>query len=312
MTDLISIVVAVYNAETTLEKCVDSLLNQTYKNTEIILVNDFSKDNSLNICNNYAAKNNNIIVIDNPQNMKVSATRNNGIKASKGKYICFVDSDDYVESNYLEVLYTHYQKYNTVPICGFVYHDEVNKRLPVQYIWSGGNELVSLGKAFQLYDELYLTALWNKLFDNEIIKFNNILFDVDLSMGEDLKFSVEYLQKANIDKVFAFSDTLYHYTKLTNYTLMSQYARNGIKDGLDNLNSIKGLAMKYNSKAEESYILEVDKLKNNLVYFLVRDKHYTKKDRIEKIREFLPGFTNREYRKQRTIVYKEKLMDLFN
>lgn len=102
--DKISIVVAVYNAEKTLKKCVDSLLNQTYNNIEIILVNDCSKDNSLDICNEYSKVNDNVKVISNERNSGVSNTRNNGIDNSTGEYICFVDSDDYVESNYIEVL----------------------------------------------------------------------------------------------------------------------------------------------------------------------------------------------------------------
>ena len=303
--DLISVVVAVYNAEKTLEKCVDSLLNQTYKNTEIILVNDCSKDNSLAICENYAKNNSNILVVDNPKNMKVSATRNNGIKASSGKYICFVDSDDYVEPNYLEVLYSYYQKYNTVPICGFVYHDEVNKCTPVTYKWSRGDELVSLGEAFKLYDELYLTALWNKLFDNEKIKENGILFDENLSMGEDLRFSVEYLAKDEAKEVYVFTAPLYHYTKLSNDTLMSQFAKNGIDGGVENLNLIKSLAQKYNPNVDSIYNEEIEKLKNNLIYFLVRDKEFSRKVKIEKIREFKPDFSKKEYRKHRLIFYKE-------
>ena len=167
--DKISIVVAVYNAEKTLKKCVDSLLNQTYNNIEIILVNDCSKDNSLDICNEYSKANDNVKVISNDRNYGVSDTRNNGIDNSTGEYICFVDSDDYVESNYIEVLYYYYQKYNTVPICGFVYHDEYNHEKPVKYSWSGDEGLVSLGEAFRLKSELYLTALWNKLFDRRLI-----------------------------------------------------------------------------------------------------------------------------------------------
>ena len=308
--DLISIVVAVYNAEKTLEKCVDSLLNQTYKNTEIILVNDCSKDNSLNICNKYAANNSNVLVIDNPINMKVSATRNNGIKASNGKFICFVDSDDYVEPNYLEVLYSCYQKYNTVPICGFVYHDEVNKCAPVTYKWSRGNELVSLGEAFKLYDELYLTALWNKLFDNEKVKANLILFDENLSMGEDLKFSVEYFDRTDAKEVYTFVEPLYHYTKLTNDTLMAQFAKKGIDGGIENLKIIKNLAEKYNSNAEKIYNKEVENLKSTLVYFLVRDNDYSRREKIRRIREFLPDFTSLDYVKQRVGYYKEKLTKL--
>lgn len=91
-----------------------------------------------------------------------------------------------------------------MPICGFIYHDEVNHCKPVKYSWSGGEEKVSLGDAFKLNAELYLTALWNKLFDMQIIEKFNVRFDENLSMGEDLRFSVEYFEKSDTEFVYAF------------------------------------------------------------------------------------------------------------
>ncbi|MGN1051330.1 MAG: glycosyltransferase family 2 protein [Acutalibacteraceae bacterium] len=305
--DKISIVVAVYNAESTLNKCIESLLAQKYEQTEIILVDDCSTDNSLSVCEKYSLEYENIITVKNEQNSGVSATRNHGIDVSTGSYICFVDSDDYVEEDYLEKLYSCYSKYNTVPICGFIYHDEYNHQKPLAYRWSGGNELVSLGDSFKLMRELYLTAIWNKLFKSEIIKENNIRFDVDVSMGEDLRFSVDYFESADIDKVYAFSDTLYHYTKLNNSTLMSAYAKNGTANGIENLNRIKNLAIKYNKDAENEYNSEVENLINNLIYFLVRDKDFNNKEKLDKIREFKPDFSKKDLRAEKIKSYKEKI-----
>ena len=124
MMDLITVVVPVYNAEKTIGKCVDSLLSQSYKNVEVILVNDCSNDRSLDICNEYANKHGNVRVLSNEKNLGVSYTRNRGIDATNGKYICFVDSDDYVDNDYLEILYNIYQEYNLFPICGFIFHLE--------------------------------------------------------------------------------------------------------------------------------------------------------------------------------------------
>jgi glycosyltransferase involved in cell wall biosynthesis len=310
--DKISIVVAVYNAEKFLKKCIDSLINQTYENTEIILVNDFSTDNSLQICNEYSSRYENIIVVSNEGNFGVSATRNKGIDISTGKYICFVDSDDYVETNYIQTLYDYYQKYNTVPICGFVYHDEYNHCKPVNYTWSGGAELVNLGEAFRLNDELYLTALWNKLFDNNVVKLKNIRFDEKLSSGEDLRFSVEYLKITGAESVYAFSDTLYHYTKLTNSTLMSNVAKNGISDAIDNLKIIKSLAKKFNYNTENIFVEKIEILKNNLIYFIVRDKDFANDDKLKKIQEFKQEFTKKDLRKEKFRAFKEKIATFFN
>lgn len=306
--DKISIVVAVYNAENTLKKCVDSLINQTYRNTEIILVNDCSKDDSLKICRQYESEYNNVITVNNAQNMGVSATRNSGIEKATGDYICFVDSDDYVEEDYLEQLLSNFKKYNTVPICGFMYHDEVNNRQSVNYSWSGGDEKVSLGDAFKLNAELYLTALWNKLFDMQIIKQYNIRFDETLSMGEDLRFSVEYFDKSDTEFVYAFSTPLYHYTKLSENTLMSDFARGNPEDGIKSLEMIKNLAVKYNPNAELEYSKAVKKLKSNYIYFLVRDKKYSLKEQYMKIRIFAPKYTLVSFLLDKLKVFKEKII----
>lgn len=312
MKPLISIVVAVYNAEKYLEKCLDSLINQTYENTEIILVNDFSKDNSLDICKKYEQKYENIILLNNPKNLGVSATRNNGIQKSTGEYICFVDSDDYVENVYLEKLFYYYKKYDTVPICGFIYHDEFNHEPPKTYSWSEGEELVSLGKAFKLNSELYLTALWNKLFDNRIIKKYNILFDESISIGEDLRFSIDYFNKSNKEFVYAFSAPLYHYTKLTDSNLMSNYARNGILDGIVSLQLIKELELKYNSNAVLEYEIAVNEYKNNIIYHLIRDKSFCIHKKIKKIREINSNYSIFDYFKDMVLLIKEKIYLFFS
>ncbi len=310
--DKISVVVAVYNAEKFLKKCIESILNQTYSNIEIILVNDFSADNSLSICNEYSSKYDNIITINNKRNFGVSAARNAGIDVSTGEYICFVDSDDYVEENYLERLYSYYQRFNTVPICGFVYHDEYNHCKPVDYTWSGGDELVSLGEAFRLNDELYLTALWNKLFDNRLIKKHNVRFDEEVSMGEDLRFSVEYFKKTETEYVFAFSDTLYHYTKLTNNTLMSQFAKNGIENGLQNLEIIKSLVVRFNSKGNDIFLSKVESFKNNIIYFIIRDRDYTNKEKYLKILEIRSDFTKKEFIIEKIKYFKERIAKMLH
>ena len=101
---LISIIIPVYNAEKYLKKCLDSVINQTYKNLEIILVDDGSTDKSPEICDKYAEKDSRIIVL-HKENGGVSSSRNAGLDIFKGEYLSFVDSDDYVEPDYIEYLY---------------------------------------------------------------------------------------------------------------------------------------------------------------------------------------------------------------
>lgn len=309
--DLISIVVAVYNAEKTIKKCVDSLLGQTYKNIEIILIDDGSVDSSGEICDEYAKTNDRIRVI-HQKNSGVSAARNIGIEASAGKYICFVDSDDYVEAVYAETMLNCYKEHSTVPICGFVYHDEVNKMSPRSYVWSGGAELVSLGESFRLNAELYLTALWNKLFDNDEIKKHNIRFDENLSMGEDLRFSVEYFQKTNTENVFAFSDTLYHYTKLSEDTLMSTQRLTNMKSGFYNLLLIKRLAENHNPAAEIEYLSAKKRLENYYVYSVSMNRKLTSKEKIQLIRTFNSYFKRRSLLNIKLKQFKEKIVSIIH
>ncbi len=104
MNDLISVIVPVYNVKNYLEKCLDSIINQTYKNLEIILINDGSTDESLDICYMYEKKDNRIKVY-NQENHGLSYTRNRGIELARGKYIGFVDSDDVISPFMYEFLY---------------------------------------------------------------------------------------------------------------------------------------------------------------------------------------------------------------
>ena len=109
MEDLISVIVPIYNVESYLEQCIKSIINQTYKNIEIILIDDGSTDKSPKICDKYKQKDSRIIVV-HKQNTGVSATRNIGLELSKGKWIAFVDSDDWIEKEYLEELLLNAKK----------------------------------------------------------------------------------------------------------------------------------------------------------------------------------------------------------
>ena len=106
----ISIIVPIYNAEQFLEKCLNSLINQTYQNLEIVCINDGSKDKSLSILKEYQKKDKRIIIIDQA-NQGVSEARNKGIKMATGEYICFCDADDSYKDNFIEVMYSTILKY---------------------------------------------------------------------------------------------------------------------------------------------------------------------------------------------------------
>lgn len=117
--ELISVIIPVYNVQKYLEKCLNSVLNQTYKNLEILLIDDGSTDNSSKICEEYKLKDSRIKVF-HKENGGLSSARNYGIKEAKGIYITFIDSDDDIEEDYIEYLYKLLKKYNTkMSICSY-------------------------------------------------------------------------------------------------------------------------------------------------------------------------------------------------
>ena len=120
----ISVIIPVYNVEKYLRQCLDSVINQTYKDLEIICVEDCSTDNSPQILQEYAQKDERIKILYNEKNSKLGPTRNNGLKVATGEYIHFLDSDDWLEPDAYEILVNHLSKCGQVDIlhfCGEIY-----------------------------------------------------------------------------------------------------------------------------------------------------------------------------------------------
>lgn len=199
----VSVIVPIYNAEKYLIECLESIINQTYKNIEIILINDGSTDNSLNICNRY--KKYNFLKIISQPNQGVSCARNKGLKIASGKYIVFVDSDDYIAPNMIEELVKGITK-TDIAICEYneLYKDNV---IPIKI----DNKLTSINQE----EAILLTFanaggyLWNKIFKKDIIEKNNLYFDKDIHMLEDQLFVLKYLSKINKAKII--HKSLYNY-----------------------------------------------------------------------------------------------------
>jgi len=196
MQDLISVIIPSYNSELYIRGCLESILQNTYKNVEVIIVDDGSTDNSNFIYNSIIEQHSNVFVYWQ-KNSGPSAARNVGISHAKGKYIVFVDSDDYIDKCYLEKLHSmistgnvavaqvSYKRfYDAVNHCeNEIYHDSL---LPVDSalntVWSGG---------------LLDGYVWDKIFKTDTIKSNNLLFFTETSIWEDSLFVIEYLAKSN-------------------------------------------------------------------------------------------------------------------
>lgn len=184
---MVSIIVPVYNTEQFLHQCIESIINQTYKNIEIILIDDGSTDKSGKICDEYAANDNRIKTIHN-SNSGVSIARNIGLDNANGKYITFIDSDDYVEKNYIETLVNAIETNNAeLAICG------------IKEIRNSNTKIRKIrGKLTGIFYEDYYAIIdflcvpFSKIFLREIIEKYAIRFNTELRYAEDEIFNIGY------------------------------------------------------------------------------------------------------------------------
>jgi len=207
MKELISVIVPIYNSEKYIDRCLSSITKQTYKNLEIILINDGSNDNSGIICEKWKKKDNRIIVI-HKQNTGVSDTRNLGIEISKGDYITFVDCDDYIDNTMIEKLYKSIINENAdIAICGFKRVLESGKvtfesKLKNECLYGKDSYIEEL-----LRERYFIGSLWAKLYNKKV--FGKVKLNKSLRIAEDLDFLLNISD--NIKKIILVSDNLYFY-----------------------------------------------------------------------------------------------------
>lgn len=196
---MISVIVPVYNRKETLERCVKSLLDQTFSELEIILVDDGSTDGSGAVCNALSREDIRIRVI-HKENGGVSSARNAGIEAAKGEYLMFMDSDDYAELQMAEKLLESIGD-DDIAICGFHHHYQGRDivRIPNVPGQRGDENFLSL------YGQGFMNMPWNKLYRSELAG----RFDESLSLGEDLLFNLDYLRRT--DGIAVVKEALCHY-----------------------------------------------------------------------------------------------------
>ena len=207
-TKKISVIVPVYKVEAYLHQCLDSIVNQTYRNLEIILVDDGSPDSCGVICEEYAAKDDRIVVI-HQENAGLSAARNTGLDIVSGDYIAFVDSDDWIEPDMFEYLLNNAAAENAaITVCGRI--EEYSDRSVVQS-WPR-REILQRIRAMEILldDGLMRNYVWDKLWKQEL--FEGIRFPVGRVM-EDL--AVTYLLFERADSVLCLPEVKYHYRQRT-------------------------------------------------------------------------------------------------
>lgn len=226
----VSVIVPVYNAEKYLGYCINSILSQTYTNIELILVNDGSVDSSLQICNNYAAIDSRVKVID-IANGGVSNARNIGMQNAEGDYLQFVDSDDVISTVMIETLVRTLELYNKdIVFCGMnLVSLKDNKPKEIRYCTSEGigkecvlgRETFFQNMSYLLWKTAMLEGPCNRLYKMSIVKENQLKFPQNISLGEDFLFNMKYYAQCN-GAVFL-SQKLYYYLQVSDQALTKIY-----------------------------------------------------------------------------------------
>lgn len=210
MDEKISVIVPIYNVEKYLHRCIESIINQTYRNIEIILVNDGSTDDSKNICEKYLNKDKRIKLI-NKKNGGLSEARNAGLKKATGEIVSFIDSDDFIETNFYEYMLAEMKKTNSdIAICGTsIDYENGKKREKVnltEEILDSKEAIIKLN-SFSSFD----MSVCNKIFKRDIVK--NIEFPIG-KKSEDYFVTYKYLDKAK--KIVVLPKAMYHYYQRPN------------------------------------------------------------------------------------------------
>ena len=238
MGEKISIVVAIYNIEKYIRRCIDSLINQTYKNIEIILVDDGSTDECGKICDNYKSDDERVIVI-HKENQGLGEARNTGIENAHGKYICFIDGDDYVDINYISDTYKIAEEENAeIVLCGYKF---LNKKNVLKSFIPESEKLVFKNEEIQeillpdLVDNTYpqytkniIMTAWSALFSLETIKRCGWKFVSERKIISEDVYSLLKLY-ANINTVAICKNAYYYYcensTSLTHIYREDRYIK---------------------------------------------------------------------------------------
>jgi len=239
---LVSVIIPIFNAEKYIKECINSVLNQSYKNLEIICINDGSRDKSLEILEKF---NDSRIKIINKNNEGVSVARNEGILLAKGKYVVFVDVDDCLVNSSIEKLVNKISESESTDMVIGNYHIinterngsvKINKEIEPSKI---------INKVFnKLYDDGIdalgnVRTVWGKIYKRDIIINNNIKFYKNVKLFEDGIFNIEYLTKSN--SVFVTGDVVYNY-RITEDSAVHKYYKDKYIQDVEKIEIIKEIS----------------------------------------------------------------------
>lgn len=250
----VSVIIPMYNVASLIEPCVKSLCNQTYKDIELIFINDCSRDDTIKVLNNLLAEHNNskleCKIISHEKNSGVAAARNTGLDAATGDYIYSVDADDYIEADTIESLVKEAQNGdNDIVSCEWLLEFNTNARHMIQPEFKTGEELfrqMCYGKA--------RWNLWLFLVKRSLYEDNHIRFVPGVNMGEDMMAMLKLSLLA--DKASIIHKPLYHYIQ-TNAAAISKDIRPSIPQIKENVNEVESYVSSYFGERYNNELLQL-------------------------------------------------------
>lgn len=291
-----SIIMPVYNVEKYVEKTIKTIINQTYKNFELIVVNDGTKDNSVEIIKKIQKKDGRIKIY-NKENGGLSSARNYGLKYATGDYVCFVDSDDYLYLNYLEILNEELTK-KEVDLIFFGYSvDMVDSDENILNEIDIFEKLQEFNKNNKIYfDNISMIGYaWNKCFKRSIIENNKLMYENGTSYIEDIIFNCDFIKKCTNIRIIP--DIIYHYVQRERETLGRKSYNNMLELDLRYLEKLKQILLVFNNS-----INRVNKTIYNTLFERIKwalniitlDKNISRKNKIFLMKKYFIYIKNNE------------------
>ena len=291
---MISVIVPVYNAENCLHVCVESLMQQSYKDIEIILVNDCSTDDSLAVCQEYAEKDSRIKIINKETNEGPGKARELGVNIAEGEWLCFVDSDDYIELDTFQKLNCILKPEVDVAVFGLFmcYEDEKGNILtkesiyPEKRIAKTPNEIADL----LVYLDTHRTFpyMCNKIYRTGFVKNSNVEFN-GLKIMEDFFYNIELFSKARC--ITTLDESFYNYRRPVKETLATTYRSYFFELSKKRYLAEEEFLEKMSARSKNNLQLIAESYVKHLIACLIRDAsknaHLTFKKRWDNAKEYL-------------------------
>ena len=304
---LFSVIVPVYNASKSIERCVNSICESGQEDVEIILVDDCSTDDSHAKCLELGTRYSQVRVFKNQENKGVSHTRNVAIANSIGKYLLFVDSDDYVAKEYVPIFRVLIEKGVQFAVCGYKNHDELHAGMCTEVVW-GQEETCNLREIIEsLHKKTLLQQLWNKVFVAKKVKENNVRFDESINIGEDTRFILDYILQNDVREIACINQALYHYMRDNNGSLMYKVGYESVEEPLKNLRKMYQIMGLHTDEIEDRIEKERNNIVNGYAYLIMHNVGMKMREKKRLIYNLDQEKAAIVYRQQKKIYCKEHI-----